>query len=308
MKDKNVLISAIVPCFNESEALPFFYEEATRVFATMEDVDAEMIFIDDGSSDGTLDILRSLAEKDDRVRYISFSRNFGKESAMYAGLKASKGDFVAIMDADLQDPPSLLPEMLRIIREEGYDSVATRRSTRKGEPPIRTMFAHMFYGIMNKMSSVRLVQGARDFRLMCRKMCDALISMGEYNRFTKGMFEWVGFKTKWLSYENIQRVAGTTKWSFFKLFKYAIECIVSFSTSLLSLPLVLGAAVSLLSLAGIIIFACLANATAAWACVVTLVGGFILISTGILGMYLSRSYLEVKKRPLYIVRETEKDK
>lgn len=308
MKDKNVLISAIVPCFNESEALPFFYEEATRVFATMEGVDAEMIFIDDGSSDGTLDILRSLAENDDRVRYISFSRNFGKESAMYAGLKASKGDFVAIMDADLQDPPSLLPEMLRIIREEGYDSVATRRSTRKGEPPIRTMFAHMFYGIMNKMSSVRLVQGARDFRLMCRKMCDALISMGEYNRFTKGMFEWVGFKTKWLSYENIQRVAGTTKWSFFKLFKYAIECIVSFSTSLLSLPLVLGAAVSLLSLAGIIIFACLANAIAAWACVITLVGGFILISTGILGMYLSRSYLEVKKRPLYIVRETEKDK
>ncbi len=244
MESKNTLISAVVPCFNESEALPFFYAEASRVFDTMADVDAELIFIDDGSTDGTLDILRDLAKKDMRVRYISFSRNFGKESAMYAGLKAAKGDYVAIMDADLQDPPSLLPEMLRIIREEGFDSVATRRSTRKGEPPIRTAFARMFYAIMNKTSSVRLVQGARDFRLMCRKMCDALISMGEYNRFTKGMFEWVGFKTKWLSYENIQRVAGQTKWSFFKLFKYAIECIVSFSTAPRSISLGTGVIVS----------------------------------------------------------------
>ncbi len=308
MESKNTLISAVVPCFNESEALPFFYAEASRVFDTMADVDAELIFIDDGSTDGTLDILRDLAKKDVRVRYISFSRNFGKESAMYAGLQAAKGDYVAIMDADLQDPPSLLPEMLRIIREEGFDSVATRRSTRKGEPPIRTAFARMFYAIMNKTSSVRLVQGARDFRLMCRKMCDALISMGEYNRFTKGMFEWVGFKTKWLSYENIQRVAGQTKWSFFKLFKYAIECIVSFSTAPLSISLVTGVIVSVLSLISVIVFACLSNITALCMCILAMLNGFVLTAVGVLGMYLSRSYLEIKKRPIYIVRETENDK
>ena len=314
MAQNKKLISAIVPCYNEEEAIPFFYEEVTRVAAQMTSVDFEFIFIDDGSSDRTLEVLREYAQKDKRVRYVSFSRNFGKESAMYAGLEASKGDYVAIMDADLQDPPSLLPEMLGYIENEGYDSVSTRRSNRKGEPPIRSLFARIFYGIINKISKVKMTPGARDFSLMKRKVVDAILSLPEYNRFTKGIFNWVGFKVKWLSYDNIQRVAGKTKWSFWKLFKYSIECIVAFSTAPLALASFFGFLFCFVALVGILVIvirhlAGVASA-AGWAstlCVVLFVGGVQLFCTGILGTYISKTYLETKSRPLYITAETEKD-
>lgn len=314
MAQNKKLISAIVPCYNEEEAIPFFYEEVTRVAAQMTSVDFEFIFIDDGSSDRTLAVLREYAQKDKRVRYVSFSRNFGKESAMYAGLEASKGDYVAIMDADLQDPPSLLPEMLGYIENEGYDSVSTRRSNRKGEPPIRSLFARIFYGIINKISKVKMTPGARDFSLMKRKVVDAILSLPEYNRFTKGIFNWVGFKVKWLSYDNIKRVAGKTKWSFWKLFKYSIECIVAFSTAPLALASFFGFLFCFIALIGILViiirhFAGVASA-AGWAstlCVVLFVGGVQLFCTGILGTYISKTYLETKSRPLYITAETEKD-
>lgn len=306
MLNDKYLISVVVPCYNESEALPYFYDEMTRVLSTM-DVEGEMIFVDDGSNDTTLDILQDLAKRDARVRFVSFSRNFGKEAAMYAGLKAANGDFVCIMDADLQDPPALLPEMLGAILNEGYDSVATKRSTREGEPPIRSFFANCFYGIINKMSKVKLVPGARDYRLMNRKMCDAVLSLAEYDRFTKGFFEWVGFKTKWLSYPNIQRVAGKTKWSFFKLFKYALESIVSLSTAPLTAASVLGGAISVLGLVGIIVCACLGYGVGIWSSAIICVGGMVMLSMGIMGMYVSRTYMQVKNRPVYIVSKTEKD-
>lgn len=306
MLNDKYLISVVVPCYNESEALPYFYDEMTRVLSTM-DVEGEMIFVDDGSNDTTLDILQDLAKRDARVRFVSFSRNFGKEAAMYAGLKAANGDFVCIMDADLQDPPALLPEMLGAILNEGYDSVATKRSTREGEPPIRSFFANCFYGIINKMSKVKLVPGARDYRLMNRKMCDAVLSLAEYDRFTKGFFEWVGFKTKWLSYPNIQRVAGKTKWSFFKLFKYALESIVSLSTAPLTAASVLGGAISVLGLVGIIVCACLGYGVGIWSSAIICVGGMVMLSIGIMGMYVSRTYMQVKNRPVYIVSKTEKD-
>ncbi|MBQ6182654.1 MAG: glycosyltransferase family 2 protein [Clostridia bacterium] len=314
MAQNKKLISAIVPCYNEEEAIPFFYEEITRVAAQMESVDFEFIFIDDGSSDKTLEVLREYAQKDARVRYVSFSRNFGKEAAMYAGLEASKGDYVAIMDADLQDPPSLLPEMLGYIENEGYDSVSTRRSNRKGEPPIRSLFARIFYGIINKISKVKMTPGARDFSLMKRRVVDAILSLPEYNRFTKGIFNWVGFKVKWLSYDNIQRVAGKTKWSFWKLFKYSIECIVAFSTAPLALASFFGFLFCFIALIGILViiirhFAGVASAAgcASTLCVVLFVGGVQLFCTGILGTYISKTYLETKSRPLYITAETEKD-
>lgn len=307
MLNGRYLISVVVPCYNESEALPYFYDEMTRVLSTM-DVDGEMIFVDDGSNDATLDILQDLAKRDKRVRFVSFSRNFGKEAAIYAGLKAANGDFVCIMDADLQDPPALLPEMLDAVINEGYDSVATKRSTREGEPPIRSFFANCFYGIINKMSKVKLVPGARDYRLMNRKMCDAVLSLAEYDRFTKGFFEWVGFKTKWLSYPNIQRVAGKTKWSFFKLFKYALESIVSLSTFPLTAASVIGGVISVLGLVGIIVCACLSYGVGIWSSAVICVGGMVMLSIGIMGMYVSRTYMQVKNRPVYIVSKTEKDK
>ncbi len=314
MEERKKLITAIVPCYNEEEAIPFFYEEITRVASEMQKVDFEFLFIDDGSKDNTLGVLRELAKKDGRVRYISFSRNFGKESAMYAGLENAKGDYVSIMDADLQDPPSLLPEMLEAIENEGYDSVATRRSSRKGEPPIRSFFANMFYKIVNKISKVKMVPAARDFSLMKRKVVDAILALPEYNRFTKGIFNWVGFKVKWLSYDNIQRVAGKTKWSFWKLFKYSIECIVAFSTAPLSLAVFFGFFFCLLSLIGIIVviirdLAGVASA-AGWPsmiCVLLFVSGIQLFCTGILGTYLSKTYLETKKRPMYFAAETEED-
>ena len=233
-------ISVVVPCYNEEEALPVYYKEMCRVMDEMKDVVFELIFVDDGSSDATLGIMKDLNEKDSRCRYLSFSRNFGKEAAIYAGLKASEGDYVALMDVDLQDPPSLLPEMYRILKEEDYDSVATRRSTRAGEPVIRSFLSRQFYRFINKISKTEIVDGARDYRLMNRKMADAVLQMSEYNRFSKGIFGWVGFKTKWLDFENVERSAGETKWSVWKLFRYSLEGITGFSVVPLALASVLG--------------------------------------------------------------------
>lgn len=307
-------ISIMVPCYNEEAALPLFFPEIEKVMASMPEYDFEVIFVNDGSKDGTLGILREAAAKDERYRYISFSRNFGKEAGMYAALRESTGDYVVYMDADLQDPPSLFPEMMRILKEKGVDSVGTRRSSRKGEPPIRSFFANLFYKLVNHISDVRLVPAARDYRLMTRRMADAVLSLSEYNRFSKGIFEWVGFETEWISYENIERSAGKTKFSFWKLFKYSVECIVAFSTAPLAFASVMGLVLCLLSLVGILIVIVRnllgVNAAFGWAstmCVILFVGGALEFSIGILGVYLSKTYLECKKRPLYLVSETEKD-
>lgn len=308
------IISIVVPCYNEQEALPEFYKEINKVAKTMSDVKFEFIFVDDGSKDKTLPMLKLLHKKDRRVRFVSFSRNFGKEAGMLAGLKAAKGDYVAIMDADLQDPPSMLPEMYETVKSGEYDCVATRRTTRKGEPPIRSFFARMFYKIINKMSDADIVDGARDFRLMRRKMVDAILSMEEYNRFSKGIFGWVGFKTKWLEYVNVERVAGETKWSFWKLFKYSIEGIMAFSTTPLYMSSIMGFVVCIITF----ILACFYAIKAlvfgdpnagfpTVICLVLFLGGVQLIGIGVLGMYLSKTYLETKRRPIYIVRETEED-
>jgi glycosyltransferase, group 2 family len=314
MQSTKKLLTAIVPCYNEEEALPFFYNEITRVAGIMENVDFEFLFIDDGSTDGTLRLLRELALKDNRVRYVSFSRNFGKESAMFAGFEHAKGDYVAVMDADLQDPPSLLPEMLSYIENEGYDSVATKRSTRKGEPALRSFFARCFYRLINKISKTQMVSGARDFVLMKRRVMESILALPEYNRYTKGIYNWVGYNTKWISYENVQRVAGKTKWSFWKLFKYSLECIVAFSTAPLSIASFFGFLFCLLSVIGIIfvIIRDLAGVASAagWPsmiCIILFVSGIQLFCIGILGMYLSKTYLETKKRPLYFASETEAD-
>ena len=309
------LISVVVPCYNEEEALPFFFEEIDKVMGEMPDYNFEVIYVDDGSKDKTLSILRERAAVDKFTRFVSFSRNFGKEAGMLAGLRESKGDFVCIMDADLQDPPSLLPQMMNIIAEKGCDSVATRRGNRKGEPPIRSLFAKMFYSLMNKISKVEFVPGARDYRLMSRRMVDAVLSMSEYNRFSKGIFSWVGFKTEWISFSNVERVAGKTKWSFWGLFKYSIECIVAFSTAPLAISSFCGFLMFLASIIGslaIIIQKLLdsSSSVSGWAsnvCIILLVGGLQLLCLGILGQYLSKTYLETKHRPDYIVAETEKD-
>ena len=310
-------ITVIVPCYNEEQSLHFFYEEMERVAAEMKENTFEYLFVDDGSKDRTLECIRELKEKDEKVRYVSFSRNFGKEAAIYAGLSNASGDYVAIMDADLQDPPSLLPEMYRAVTEEGYDSAATRRVTRKGEPPIRSFFARRFYHVMNKISDVELMDGARDYRLMNRSYVDALLSMGEYNRFSKGLFGWVGFKTKWLEFENVERVAGETKWSFWKLFRYSLDGIVAFSSMPLYFASVLGAGMCGVSLFAILFIIvrqlAFGDSVAGWpsmACIVILIGGLQLLSIGILGLYLSKTYLEVKHRPIYVAREayTEKTK
>ena len=308
-------ISVIVSCYNEEEALPLFYEEIVKVATKMnKKVDFEFLFVNDGSKDKTLEILRSLAKKDKRVRYISFSRNFGKEAAMYAGLKNSTGDYVTLMDADLQDPPTLLPEMFDLIKNDGYDSVGTRRVTRKGEPPIRSFFARCFYKIINKMSKVEMVDGARDYRLMTRQVVDSIISLKEYNRYSKGLFSFVGFETKWLEYENVERVAGETKWSFWKLFKYAIEGIVAFTTAPLTLATLLGlimCAISFLAIIFVFVRALIfGDPVSGWPstiCIILFVGGVQLLCMGIMGEYLAKNYLETKRRPIYIVKETEKD-
>ncbi len=311
---KRELISIIVPCYNEQAAIPFFYKEIDRISQVMkEETDFELLFVDDGSKDGTMAVLRELAANDKRVRYVSFSRNFGKEAAMYAGLENARGDLVAILDADLQDPPSLLPEMYASIKNDGYDSVATRRSTRKGEPKLRSFFARVFYKLMNRISKTELVEGARDFRLMTRQMVDSVLSVCEYNRFTKGIFTWVGYKTRWIEYENVERIAGETKWSFWKLFKYSLECIMAFSTVPLALSSFFGILFSLIAVIGIVFVivrqAVWGGSAYGWAstvCIILFVAGIQLFCIGILGQYLAKTYLETKKRPIYIAKETEK--
>jgi len=310
---KRDLISLIVPCYNEQEVLPLFYKEATH-WADQLDADVEFVFIDDGSKDDTILILRDLAQKDSRVFYYSFSRNFGKEAGIYAGLCNAKGDYCVIMDADLQDPPSLLPAMYDAVKNEGYDSVATCRETRKGEPPIRSMFARLFYKIINKISEADIKDGARDFRMMNRKMVDAIVGMGEYNRFSKGIFGWVGFRTKWIPYENVERAAGVTKWSFWKLFKYSLEGIINFSTVPLSLSswcglffCVLAMAVTLFFFVRQLIFGNNVEGWASTACLITFIGGLQLLCVGVLGQYVARIYSETKDRPKYILRESNRD-
>lgn len=307
-------ITVIVPCYNEEQAIHYFYEEMERIAAKMPENTFEYVFVDDGSRDGTLRCMRELRKKDQRVKYVSFSRNFGKEAAIYAGLTHATGDYVAIMDADLQDPPSLLPEMYRAVTKEGYDSAATRRVTRKGEPPIRSFFARCFYRMMNRISDVELMDGARDYRLMSRQYVDALLSLQEYNRFSKGLFGWVGFRTKWIEFENVERIAGETKWSFWKLFKYSLDGIVAFSSTPLYISSVLGAGmcgVAVLAILFIIIRQLLFGGSAyGWpsmACIVILIGGLQLLCIGILGLYLSKAYLEVKNRPVFIAKETATD-
>lgn len=307
------LISVIVPCFNEAEALPYFFEELNKTVSAMPEFDFESIYVDDGSKDATLEILRSHANENKSARYISFSRNFGKESAMLAGMRAAKGDFAVIMDADLQDPPSLLPEMMKLLSENGCDSVATRRGNRKGEPLLRSIFARCFYGIINRISKVKFVSGARDYRLMTRRMLDSVLSLCEYNRFSKGIFEWVGYKTEWISYANVKRVAGKTKWSFSKLFGYSMECIVAFSTAPLAISSFMGFLFFIFSIIGAlyIIIRKIADASSAvsgWASltvIILFISGIQLLCVGILGQYLAKTYLETKRRPDYIIAETE---
>ena len=305
------LISIIVPCYNEEKALPFYYNKIREIMGKMDYVDFEIIFVNDGSSDNTLEVIKKITIDDSRMKYITFSRNFGKEGAMYAGFEYSKGDYIGVMDADLQDPPELLETMYKEIKNNDYDCVATRRKTRKGEPPIRSFFARMFYKIINKISKTEMVDGARDYRLMTRQMLNAILGMREYNRYSKGLFSFVGFNTKWLEYENIERVAGNTHWSFWKLFKYAIEGITAFST----VPLVLSSIIGILFffLAMIIIIFIIINTlingnqTSGWPstiCIIFMVTGIQLFCIGIIGQYLSKVYLEVKNRPIYIVKES----
>lgn len=312
-----MLLSIVVPCYNEQEALPYFYKEICRVAEEMKashGADFEFIFVDDGSKDKTLAIARELHKKDPRVRYISFSRNFGKEAGILAGLEAAKGDYVAMMDADLQDPPALLPRMLDALLEEDYDCAATRRTNRKGEPPIRSFFARMFYKIINRLSDADIVDGARDYRLMRRRMVDAILALPEYNRFSKGIFGWVGFKTKWLEYVNVERVAGETKWSFWKLFLYSLEGIVAFTTAPLALASLIGIIFCVLAFVMILFIIVrtllFGDPTSGWpslVCIIFLCSGVQLFCMGVLGQYLAKTYMEVKHRPVYIVRETEQD-
>ncbi|MDO4621761.1 MAG: glycosyltransferase family 2 protein [Eubacteriales bacterium] len=303
-------ITLIVPCYNEEEVLPVFYDRSTEVLKGMP-CDYTLLFINDGSKDRTLEILKTLAASDEHVKYLSFSRNFGKESAMYAGFTNADGDYVAVMDVDLQDPPELLPEMFKILETEEYDSVATRRENRAGEPPIRSFFAHRFYHLINRISDADIMDGARDFRLMKRSMVDAIVAMSEYNRFSKGIFGWIGFKTKWLAYENVERAAGETKWSFWKLFKYALTGIMTFSQIPLNIASWAGIGLSGVSFLAIIfiIIRRLAwgDPVQGWAslvCIITFIGGIQLLCLGIIGQYIALIYLESKKRPHYIISET----
>ena len=305
-------ISIIIPCYNEQETIPFFYEEINKISKQIK-ANFEFIFVNDGSKDDTINVIKKYAKKDKRIKYIHFSRNFGKESAMYAGLEHSTGDYVAIMDADLQDPPSLLPEMLNILEQEDseYDCVGTRRVTRKGEPPIRSFFARLFYKIINKLSKIEMVDGARDYRLMKRIMVDSILELKEYNRYSKGLFQFVGYKTKWLEYENIERVAGETKWSFWKLFIYAIEGIIAFSTAPLAISSIAGMLFCLISFIIILVIVIktliFGDPTSGWpslVCIIFFVSGIQLFCLGIIGQYLSKTYLETKRRPIYIIKDT----
>lgn len=305
------LLSVVVPCYNEEENIRDFYDELFRnePFFTEKEIEVELLYIDDGSKDRTVEEIKKLCGEDKRVHLRSLSRNFGKEAAIYAGLQKSKGDYVVLMDVDLQDPPSLLPEMYGYI-EQGYDSVATRRVTRKGEPPVRSFFARMFYRIMNKISKTEIVDGARDYRLMSRQVVDAILAMTEYNRFTKGIFGWVGYETKWLEYENIERRKGETKWSFWKLFAYSLEGITAFSTVPLTIAALMGALFCLLAFVMIIVIIVktliFGDPTSGWpslVCIIMMVSGVQLFCLGIVGQYLSKTYMEVKNRPIYLVKE-----
>ena len=305
------VLSAIVPCYNEEENIVDFYHEFMKneAFFREKDVALELFFIDDGSKDGTAAEVKKLAGGDERVHLVSFSRNFGKEAAIYAGLEKARGDHVVFLDADLQDPPSLLPEMYGYV-EQGYDTVATRRVTRKGEPPLRSFFARIFYRLMKKISRTEIMDGARDYRLMTRQVVDAILSMGEYNRFSKGIFGWVGFETKWLEFENIERKKGETKWSFWKLFLYSIDGITAFSTAPLAFAAFMGVLFCLAAFA-LIIFTIVRKAifgdpTSGWpslVCIISLISGVQLFCLGIVGQYLAKTYMEVKRRPIYLVKE-----
>lgn len=307
-------LTTVVPCYNEQEALELFYKELNRVTVQMPEVDFEILFINDGSKDDTLKIIKNLAEKDERVKYVSFSRNFGKEAAIYAGLKNATGDYVAIMDVDLQDPPELLPQMYQILEEGEYDNVATKRSTRKGEPVIRSFLSETFYKCINKISKTEIVSGARDYRLMNRRTVDAVLEMSEYNRFSKGIFEWVGFRTKWLEFENVERSAGETKWSIRKLFTYSLEGIMGFSVAPLSFASVIGLLFCVLSFLMVIVIVVRTlvwgDPVAGWpslVCIVFMVGGVQLLCTGIVGQYLAKTYLETKHRPIYILKDSSEE-
>ncbi len=308
-------ISIVVPCYNEEEAIPYFYKELTNVFGKMKSYDYELVMIDDGSNDETLNVIRKYAEEDKKIKYYSFSRNFGKEAAMYAGFCNATGEFVAVMDVDLQDPPSLLPEMIEILKSGEYDSVATRRVDRNGEPPIRSWFSKKFYKIINKISDADIVDGARDFRLMRRSMVNAIVAMEENNRFSKGIFGWIGFKTYWLPFENVERIAGETKWDFWKLFKYAVDGIVNFSEVPLSIASGFGMLMTFLSFLFIVFIIIrrlfFGDPVAGWAstiCVIIFIGGLQLFSIGIMGQYVAKNYTESKKRPHYIISETNQEK
>lgn len=308
-----MLLSIIVPCYNEEETVSIFNQEIIKVCGE-NGRDYEIIFVNDGSDDNTLANIKELATSDERIRYISFSRNFGKESALYAGLEKSKGDLVAVMDVDLQDPPELLAEMIDFILNDDYDIVATRRVSRKGEPKIRSFFARMFYRVMNRVSKIELVDGARDYRVMTRQVADSILELKEYNRFSKGLFSWVGFNTKWIEYENIERAAGETSWSFWGLVSYSIEGIVAFSTAPLSISTIFGIIFSIVAFI-LIVFIVIRNLlfsdpVQGWTstvCIILLLGGIQLFSIGILGKYLQKTYLETKKRPIYLIKETNID-
>lgn len=305
------LLSVIVPCYNEEESVGLFYEELTKndPYFAQKDMELELLYIDDGSVDRTVEEVRKLRDRDERVHLVSFSRNFGKEAAMFAGMEHSRGDYVVIMDVDLQDPPSLLPQMLEGI-EEGYDSVATRRVSRKGEPPVRSFFARMFYRLMKKISRTEIMDGARDYRLMTRQMVNAILSMREYNRFTKGIFGWVGFRTKWLEYENVERARGETKWNFWKLFLYSLDGITAFSTVPLMIASVVGVLFCFLAFVMIIfiivrklVFGDPVSGWPSLVCIMLFLSGVQFFCTGILGQYLAKTYMEVKRRPIYLVKE-----
>ena len=306
---KKKLLSVIVSCYNEEETVPLFYEEINKVSEKMDYLDFEFIFVNDGSKDKTLDILKKLHKKDRRVKYYSFSRNFGKEAAMYAGLCSSNGDYVTLMDADLQDPPSMLEKMYNYIVKDGYDCVGTRRVTRKGEPPIRSFFARIFYKLINKMSKVEMVDGARDYRLMTRQMVNSIINLREYNRFSKGIFSWVGFNTKWISFKTVDRQLGQTTWKFSSLFRYAIDGITCFSVAPLRFTAVMGAIIFVISLIYIMItlvqtlfFGITTPGYVTTLCAVLFLGGITEMSIGILGEYIGRIYMETKDRPIYITK------
>lgn len=305
-------LSIIVPCYNEEETVEIFYQETQKVIKQLQ-CDYEFIFVNDGSKDKTLQKLRFLSQKDANVRYLSFSRNFGKESALFAGLKAATGDLITVMDADLQDPPELLPEMVKAIFDEGYDCVGTRRTTRDGEPVIRSFFARMFYRIVNRIGEVEMVDGARDFRLMTRQMVDSILELSEYNRFSKGLFSWVGYKTKYLTFENRERVAGQTSWSFWSLFKYSIDGIINFSEAPLNIASFIGAISCIGAVIAMIVVIVktliFKDPTTGWpslASIILFMGGLQLLCIGIIGKYIAKIFLETKKRPHYIVKETEK--